>query len=495
MITQQNITKERNQFEKSIPVRQIVEIFFLFLLLFTIPIGLVINNGLSPENLLLLFMSCLTIFSTNVYFILRDKKVDVMSPMFFFSVIFFLAYIIPLGNFLSGTSRMFILWPYNYYDLTATLDKSFLVVFLMCFSFSFANLIPLKKENLDTISYDISKSRLTIVLIIFFMFGITCFGLAVILVGGISAFFSGLGDRIRLFAGLNYLFYSLLFLPISALIWWVKILHYKERVSVVFIVYTLITIGFSGFLGGKANTFMIILAFIVLFHKYVKPLTLTLFVMLSISGIFSMRLFEVFFREYLVIGKITSIDFSDPGEVINDIFVKSFEGNFPQFQILTVAVDYVPRALDYQYGKTYAYLFFSPIPSSVWKEKPLAPSAVLTLPIWPERWENSGTSIPPSLLGEFYINFGLTGVVVGMFAFGFIYNYFYMRFYKYSTDPRKIAFYSLLIAFMLYFIRGNFADPFILLMIMSVPLFSGFKYSIVNKIKKYFKVGVLNGRL
>jgi oligosaccharide repeat unit polymerase len=466
-----------------ITIRQLVELFFLALLLFLIPINLIFEqNTLSAMDKGLLFCTCVILYLTNFYVVLRDGKMDVMSPIFFFSIIFFLGYLVPINGFLNGTDIMSQAWPYSYYDYEIAMTKTFSIILITILAFSLGTFIPLKRFSIKP-SFYISKNRLNRVLQIFFGIGIGCFFLAVYLVGGIGVFFAGLGDRIRLFAGLNYLFFALLFLPISALIWWSKILFSKEKISLFFIFFAVFTLFLSAFLGGKANTFIIILAFIVVYHKYVKSITLSLFLVLSFFGLLGMRLFELFFREFLVLGKIVSVDFSQLDTLLNDLLIRGFEGNFLQFQILTIAVDYVPKALDFQLGNTYSYLFLAPIPSSIWAEKPLAPSAVLTLPIWPDKWFLSGTSMPPSLIGEFYINFNMIGVFFGSLIFGFIYNYCYIRYYRTTTDPMKISFYGIFIAFMLYFIRGNFADPFILLMIMILPLTIGFKFIKLNVLK------------
>ena len=129
----QNIKDTRTQ---KISPRQISELIFLAIMLFTIPIGLARkDDALTTTNFLLIFSASFVLYCTNLYFILKEGKMDIMSPIFFFSVIFFLAYLVPLENFLNGSNSMFIAWPYRYYDYEDSLERTFIIILLMSIAF------------------------------------------------------------------------------------------------------------------------------------------------------------------------------------------------------------------------------------------------------------------------------------------------------------------------------------------------------------------------
>lgn len=73
---------------------------------------------------------------------------------------------------------------------------------------------------------------------------------------------------------------------------------------------------------------------------------------------------------------------------------------------------------DHLLGESFAMFLVAPIPRLIWPEKPsvrLGPYVGQALLDF-----NNNSGAPPSAIGEFYINFGLPGVVVGMFLVGIL---------------------------------------------------------------------------
>jgi hypothetical protein len=86
---------------------------------------------------------------------------------------------------------------------------------------------------------------------------------------------------------------------------------------------------------------------------------------------------------------------------------------------LAVVIERVPKAYPYQYGKTFASIAWAPIPRTIWKSKPevrLGPST--GPPIYGFLPAERISGDPPGILGELWINDGLIGVIIGMFALG-----------------------------------------------------------------------------
>ncbi|MFB6264014.1 MAG: O-antigen polymerase, partial [Bradymonadaceae bacterium] len=80
-------------------------------------------------------------------------------------------------------------------------------------------------------------------------------------------------------------------------------------------------------------------------------------------------------------------------------------------------IDGVPEHLPYQYGRSYVVWLVTPVPRTVWPDKPaIRTGALVGEAIFntPER-----TGVPPGVIGELYINFGLVGIPIGMFLVGF----------------------------------------------------------------------------
>jgi len=119
----------------------------------------------------------------------------------------------------------------------------------------------------------------------------------------------------------------------------------------------------------------------------------------------------------------------------------------------------VPDFIPYRKGETLALAPISLlIPRFLWPEKPninigreFGVTFNLVNPVDRE------TQIAPSLVGEFYWNFGMSGVIVGMFIMGIVYRWIFQAFGAYSGyDPLGKAVYIMLFLKMIHF-EGNFA--------------------------------------
>ncbi len=81
-------------------------------------------------------------------------------------------------------------------------------------------------------------------------------------------------------------------------------------------------------------------------------------------------------------------------------------------------LDSVPRDFDYQYGKTMVSWLLAPIPRALWPEKPpIGAGQDLGPAIFDSR---KGTGVPPGIVAELYLNFGLGGILFGLFFAGFL---------------------------------------------------------------------------
>ena len=95
-------------------------------------------------------------------------------------------------------------------------------------------------------------------------------------------------------------------------------------------------------------------------------------------------------------------------------------GNFFGVAKTSIALDQIPRPVDYLYGKSLITWIYSPIPRSLWPDKPSMGLGFQfgeeVLGYNMERIKNGKT---PSLPVEFYWNFGWPGALLGILGFGF----------------------------------------------------------------------------
>ena len=79
----------------------------------------------------------------------------------------------------------------------------------------------------------------------------------------------------------------------------------------------------------------------------------------------------------------------------------------------------VPEEMPFMYGSSFMNILYAPIPRTMWKEKPdiqiglVVASDIYDIP------RAHQTAIPPGLMGEMYMNFGVLGIIFGVFLYGY----------------------------------------------------------------------------
>jgi hypothetical protein len=79
----------------------------------------------------------------------------------------------------------------------------------------------------------------------------------------------------------------------------------------------------------------------------------------------------------------------------------------------------VPETVGYQYGRTMLTWLVAPVPRWLWPEKPdIGVGRELGVPVFQRAIGTGG--VPPGIIGELHLNFGLAGVFFGLFAAGLV---------------------------------------------------------------------------
>lgn len=111
----------------------------------------------------------------------------------------------------------------------------------------------------------------------------------------------------------------------------------------------------------------------------------------------------------------------------------------------------VPNQIDYQYGKTLLGIFIAPIPREIWPEKPIGVQHEIRDLVYGAVRDTGVVEIgnvPPGIIGEMIINFGLWGVAPGMFIYGAALAYFRNSLYpKLREGPGYLWMYTMVLPF------------------------------------------------
>lgn len=138
--------------------------------------------------------------------------------------------------------------------------------------------------------------------------------------------------------------------------------------------------------------------------------------------------------------------------------IRSFMNRFSGLDSLSIIVA-DPK---YQRGKTLTIFFIAFIPRFLWSQKPvLDVGRQFAVEYWNQP-VNVQNAMAPTTIGELYWNFGLIGVLIGMFLLGVIYRTAYLYFIKGSGHVTAIeAFLYAFIFLKLTSIEGNLATMFV----------------------------------
>jgi len=406
------------------------------------------------------------------------RKIDFFFPPLLFSFIIFVGHVLPLSQFINGEDAFSEIWPYSFQSFRASLDNALLTTVLGVLGFYLGFLLP-SYQGPDRASDGIliRPNRLLLIGVLYAFGGLGLFAAGMVLIGGPAALFAGLGDRVRTFAGLNYFFLGPILLLAFGLVWWIHLLQKRRPCDWRFWAYTGGALLVSGLMGSRANTFSVILAGVILYHRLYRRISLPVVITLFTVGAIGLVAFQLYFREYLVLGEIISQERPSSLEQLRSLFARTVGSEFFQIQALTILMDAMPDLISFQNGATYLFLFVAPIPSSIWSAKVqfLPAPVVFTLALWPKRWLDDGTTLPTSLMGEMYLNFGTIGVVLGMIAFGALYKFMYVR--ARNRYPPAVLGCSLLLANMTHYVRGDFPAATVLFLMVGLPSYIALKWA------------------
>lgn len=367
-----------------------------------------------------------------------------------------LGYVGPAYDVLRQSDLFFLRYPSGVHALQDDVVRALWMALLATVSFAVGWYAPRRPIPAQPYTIRWRPSTITLFGVAYTVAGLALFSVGVMVVGGPSVLLSGLGDRLRLTQGLNYLFQATVLLVVVSIVWFTWLLTTGRSLrSVSFWGYTFLAFVVNATQGSKSILFIFLLILAVLYHRLRRPIAGSLALLGGVFTFMALTAYALFAREYLAIGMLSSLEAFDVASMFN-VLRAEFFGNFIQLQTMIVLVGRVPHDLGYQLGRTYLATVTMPVPRGLWPDKPLPSTGVFTLAFWPDSWLMNGTTLPPGLFGEFYLNFGWVGVAVGAFLFARFGRWLLARHAAAPMDPERVLVYALFVAMCAHYIRGDF---------------------------------------
>jgi hypothetical protein len=185
--------------------------------------------------------------------------------------------------------------------------------------------------------------------------------------------------------------------------------------------------------------------------------------------------YGTYFREYIILGYLLPDPYSGESRTtFGERMLKSLAvGSAIQLQQMMIVLTYYQGPRDWLYGSTLLNIFVAPIPRVFWEGKPVATSLIFTMQVSPNYWLYGGGTLPPSLLGEFVMQLGLLGLIVGALTIGVIWRFWYSLLGVNRENPGAIVLYAATIPFLFHWMRGDSFSPTISWLMLFLPIAFG----------------------
>lgn len=405
----------------------------------------------------------------------------VFYPPFLLCLLITLGFIIPypILLYLEYDNPFFLFWPYKFQNFIKALNLGLLSAILALIFFYLGFRIKQNSINLLTnkTPHNYHNQLFRFITSSIYIICVTLLIYRIYSVGGISTYISNNSNRVAFMEGNNI--YSLAQFQIAGIYLFQRWRYPQSFFSIKSILTFLFTFFVLIFSNSKSPLFILCMGLFVIYYYRVKMIGLTKILIFSFLGIIFFNLWELVFREYLVVGEFVSIS-NNSGIIsrISDFIV----GNFMQLQITSIIIENYPKYHNHLMGSSLWMIFLIFLPRTIFPEKPITVAGELTQNIWPDAFAATKTTIPPGIIGELYMNFSWPGIIIGMFIIGAIYRVLWDNFKNSNSDSIYSYCYIIFISLMLHVVRGELSSPFLMAFFFILPilLFQSIKYKRKN---------------
>lgn len=168
--------------------------------------------------------------------------------------------------------------------------------------------------------------------------------------------------------------------------------------------------------------------------------------------------------------------------------IMSGKGDYDSFQQVMNVIEYVSYN-GLSWGMQFLGVLLFWVPRTIWPDKPLGTGLTVS-----EEMGFAFTNVSAPLWSEFYINFGIIGVIVMFVLYGYVCARLQIN-YELSRKLKGINFYRLFVpiyaAYQLFLLRGDLLSSFSYLAPVFIFIVIGFGFKMFKKPPKYEEKGII----
>lgn len=257
-------------------------------------------------------------------------------------------------------------------------------------------------------------------------------------VGGVIAFLNRLAYRRTLLAGRQYMLFATLLIPLAGWMMWAHHLQKKRRVSFPLFLFFAAVLLLMATLGGRGFVAEVVLIALGIFHYLKRRVKLWELVLI---GIVAAQFFDVYedIRQSTISGQLNLAVLEQQDEAFIERVFNQSEG----IDRTMVVIDGVPDRIPFQYFTTYTRIITNFIPRRIWPDKPGLTEASVYAPLFGMYTEGKWGVYPAGTVGDFYLQLGVIGVIIGLFIGGVWRRLLYEYLSQHQSNPGAVVFYML----------------------------------------------------
>jgi len=458
----------------------------LAVLLQLLVIIFVLNIFVVQKNIsmgLLFLLGC----SISLYFI-NAKKIVLFESFTLFSAYFYSVIISCLSIFYSDfQGTHYLTSQYFSYDLPVLFNITLLYL-IVCYIFAYLGYKSFRQKftpNIDLYSDGISTSVVQLFIIVFAIIGLGNFYVNILKFAGGNPliYLTNVSLRHMEFSESGGTTAGYLLGYMAGYLWLYKLTKLQQKLSFYFLSYVAITVVLKASTGRIIGTMIYTLSYFMLYYflnyqqesKKHKKYALTVVIFIFCAVVFY---FLRVISSLNHIGKIDSnlmeVMFSFVNiDVLNYYLVD--KGNIPNVGVLMKIIDAWSNDLNYFYGKSLFTWVYGVLPSSIRPEN--YQISILIKETW--YLGVKGGALPPTGMGEMFVNFGYFGGIFGMYIFGAFTAFIFNMLKIFNNYWYLLIYTNITLGFVLIYPKGEFDN--LSLWYIIPPLFT---YSLLIFISK-----------
>ncbi|HHJ18902.1 MAG TPA: oligosaccharide repeat unit polymerase [Gammaproteobacteria bacterium] len=416
---------------------------------------------------LIWIVSCLAV----IWISLRTKY-DLLSPIWLITVFYVLGFIVrPVTIMTLGDGSFYDDWGFSRNETIKVMVLAELYGLLgyLCFYFGYrlkaARILSSKLPSLP----DPSKSDLwTIVIILFSLVGFIAYSQYLIQIGASLTRFSisdiVVGARAR--TGMYYLQMASELFVIANLIWFVRLGKPRSFWLLHSIIAAIILLSFYA----RQYIFSYFLMLLVIYVYTSKKKISKSFLLISGMIAIAILAYMVKIRSYLYagssLGDATTEAFALYGSEESILLYFLFSGLTSYFDYFCLIISRAGSELDYQFGYLLKWLFEAPIPRQLLDDKLVVINRLVSIKLDEIRPDAPAIS----MLGDFYLNGHILGIIIGMVFSGVLMRAMY--FYK-NRSLGNLLIYALFMGSFFMIFRSHLGASLVSFLMKAFPVVLG----------------------